>query len=158
MSKQPCLLSAFTALTVFVCSVAVALPSPQNKRPPAKPPQIANQLDSELRALIAQFELTGHISGQDTAPTIHDPIPQLGMQLFFSKALGVEKCVACASCHHPKLGGGDSLSLPIGVNAVDADKVGLSRQAMNDEIDIPRNSPTIFNVGLATQALFWDGG
>ncbi|WP_249930419.1 cytochrome-c peroxidase [Pseudoalteromonas aurantia] len=66
-------------------------------------------------------------------------------------------CVACASCHHPKLGGGDSLSLPIGVNAVDADTVGLSRQAMNDEIDISRNSPTIFNVGLATQALFWDG-
>ena len=157
MSKQPYLLSAFSALTVFVCSVAAASPPPQNKRPPTKPPQIANQLDSELRALIAQFELTGHISGQDTAPNIHDPIPQLGMQLFFSKALGGEKSVACASCHHPKLGGGDSLSLPIGVNAIDADTVGLSRQVMNDEIDIPRNSPTIFNVGLATQALFWDG-
>ncbi|WP_010364782.1 cytochrome-c peroxidase [Pseudoalteromonas citrea] len=159
MSKQRYFLSAFAALTVFVGSAAASQPSPQNKRAPTptKPPQIANELDNELSALITQFGITGHVAGQSSAPNINDPIPQLGMQLFFSKALGGEKSVACASCHHPKLGGGDSLSLPIGVNAIDADTVGLSRQAMNDEIDIPRNSPTIFNVGLATKALFWDG-
>ncbi len=35
--------------------------------------------------------------------------------------------------------------------------IGPGRQAVNDDINIPRNSPTIFNTGFANNALFWDG-
>ena len=37
---------------------------------------------------------------------------------FLQKNLGVEQSVACVSCHHPMLGGGDDVSLSVGVSAV----------------------------------------
>ncbi|MBQ4863280.1 cytochrome-c peroxidase [Pseudoalteromonas sp. MMG013] len=159
MSKQTYLTGSIIALSLFFGNASATIQLSDRKKPPTKsePKKNTAQLDTQLRALISQFGLTGDVEGQDTAPNISDPIPQLGMQLFFSKALGGEKSVACATCHHPKLGGGDRLSLSIGVNAIDADIIGPRRQAVNNEIDIPRNSPTIFNVGLAKKALFWDG-
>ncbi|WP_440053913.1 cytochrome-c peroxidase [Pseudoalteromonas sp. T1lg65] len=129
--------------------------------PPPKPPvrnnQPATALDNELSQLIAEQGLTGRVPGARQLPRISEPVAQLGMQLFFSKALGGEKSVACASCHDPRLGGADGLSLAIGTNAVNSNVIGPNRRAVNDEINIPRNSPTIFNTGFATKSLFWDG-
>ncbi|OHU86799.1 MULTISPECIES: cytochrome-c peroxidase [Pseudoalteromonas] len=141
-------------LSALQVSALEAKPKPKH---PPRQQQIASPLDLELSALAAQHGLTGRVEGAQQLPRISDPIAQLGMQLFFTKALGGEKTVACASCHDPRLGGADGLSLPIGTNAVDSDVVGPGRQAINDEINIPRNSPTIFNSGFASHALFWDG-
>ncbi|WP_275557192.1 cytochrome c peroxidase [Pseudoalteromonas sp. J010] len=141
-------------LTALTCLPVLA----QHKRLPPPPKQAPlSTLDIELSALIANHGITGKVLGTEELPKISEPIAQLGMQLFFTKALGGEKSVACASCHDPRLGGADGLSLPIGTNALDVDVVGPGRQAVNDEINIPRNSPTIFNSGLANSALFWDG-
>ncbi|MCM2680500.1 cytochrome-c peroxidase [Echinimonas agarilytica] len=96
-------------------------------------------------------------------PKISEPLPQLGMQLFFSKSLGGELDSACVSCHHPLLGGGDDLSLPIGVGAVDPNFLGPGRMhdATAFEHDggptIPRNSPTTFNMGYWDKSVFHDG-
>lgn len=89
---------------------------------------------------------------------------QLGKKLFFSKILGGEQSVACVSCHHPSLGGGDALSLSVGVNAVDeidnsADNL-LGKGRFNGNAthpEVPRNAPSIFNIALFDQSLFWDG-
>lgn len=121
--------------------------------------------DSRLRLLIGQAGLTGDPAMGRVLPAISDPLAQLGRKLFFSKALGGDNDAACVSCHHPVLGGGDNLSLSIGVGAELADLLGPGRfhdsNALGGHYDggptVPRNAPTTFNIALWDQALFYDG-
>lgn len=94
------------------------------------------------------------------------PLFELGKELFFSKSLSGSNDVACASCHHPLLAGGDSLSLPVGESAYDADLIGPGRwhdwQASadpnaNGAPNVARHSQTTFNTSLYNRALFYDG-
>ncbi|MCK5904638.1 MAG: cytochrome-c peroxidase, partial [Gammaproteobacteria bacterium] len=122
------------------------------------------RLDRKLKRLIKRYSLTGNPLKNRTTPVpdINSPIAQLGMELFFSKTLGGDEDSACVTCHHPALGGGDNLSLPIGVEADEPDWLGLGRT--NAGIDhkisgspIPRNAPTTFNIIAWDQFMFHDG-
>lgn len=115
-----------------------------------------DELDAAVRARIDALGLTGTPEAGRTLPDIGDPLPQLGMRLFFSKSLGGDFDSACASCHHPELGGADALSLPVGTNAVDPDRLGIGRRHADGLPPVPRNSPTVFNAGLWDSSLFWD--
>ena len=126
-----------------------------------------NLLNAEenLQAVISDLELAPVSSDALALPEIGDAKAQLGKQLFFAKNLGGEQSAACVSCHHPTLGGGDDLSLSVGVAAVDEldvnshDLLGLGRFNGNDQVNlpaVPRNAPTIFNLGLNNRGLFWD--
>jgi hypothetical protein len=64
--------------------------------PPPAPPTA----DTQLRPLITTLGLTGDPSTGRNLPSISDPLPQLGMKLFFSKSLSGDFDTACASCHH----------------------------------------------------------
>jgi cytochrome c peroxidase len=119
--------------------------------------QPASELDRQLRALIVANKLTGDPRGWRALPSIRDPLPQLGKLLFFSKALSVGQDTACASCHHPALGGGDHLALPIGAGASQPDVLGPGRQRPDGTILSGRSAPTFFNSALYDQFLFWDG-
>jgi cytochrome c peroxidase len=85
------------------------------------------------------------------------------MKLFFTKGLGGDKDSACVSCHHPALGGGDNLSLPIGVAAEVHDLLGPGRRHSTSGTNfdggptVPRNAPTTFNIALWDKVLFHDG-
>ncbi len=120
-------------------------------------------LDQALQAEIQRHGLTGDASIGRNLPDISDPLPQLGMDLFFTKGLGGDMDAACATCHHPALAGGDGLSVGVGVHAVDPDLLGPGRthKAGSPNHDggptIPRNSPTTFNLGLYDKAMFWNG-
>ena len=122
---------------------------------PSAPP-IQSPLDETLRNVIEQEGLMGDASFNRTLPTIESPLAQLGMRLFFSKALGGELDSACVSCHHPALGGADGLSLPVGVGAQNPDLLGQGRIDADSVPDVPRNSPTVFNAGLWDSGMFWD--
>ncbi|MEM7218266.1 MAG: cytochrome c peroxidase [Pseudomonadota bacterium] len=115
-----------------------------------------SDLDNELAALIDADGLTGDPRTNRTLPSIEDPVAQLGKQLFFSKSLGGDVDSACVTCHHPMLGGGDGLSLPIGIGAVEPDVLGPGRAHTSGVPNVPRNSPTVFNAGLWDAGLFWD--
>jgi cytochrome c peroxidase len=65
----------------------------------------------------------------------------LGHQLFMDKRLSVDGTRSCYSCHQNELGNADGRKLALGPG----DK------------SLPRNSPTIWNVGLHTTGLYWDG-
>ncbi|MGZ5199417.1 MAG: cytochrome-c peroxidase [Telluria sp.] len=65
---------------------------------------------------------------------------RLGKALFFDPRLSGNGSVSCASCHNPSLGWSDGLATGIGINGQ----------------RLPRNSPTVVNVGLNTQFM-WDG-
>ena len=84
-------------------------------------------VDDEIDALISSNGLTGDPSTGRDLPSINDPKAQLGMKLFFTKGLGGDQDSACVTCHHPVLGGGDNLSLSIGVGAVIPDLLGEGR-------------------------------
>ncbi len=124
----------------------------------------ANGLDSEIRSAINSFGLTGDPSEGITIPSIDANKTQLGMKLFFSKALGGDKDSACVTCHHPVLGGGDNLSLPIGTESLDPDLLGFGRLSdpdashfTNGEALVPRNAPSTYNAALWKRLMFWDG-
>ena len=104
-----------------------------------------------VRSIAQVLGLTGDPTTNRTLPDISDPKAQLGKKLFFTKGLGGDQDSACASCHHPVLGGGDALSLSIGVGAENPDLLGPGRihDALADGYDggptVPRNTPTTFN-------------
>ena len=151
MKKQKLTHHIFIALTAAV----VVLPSAVF----AGYSHHANNIDSKLRNIINTQGLTGNPANNLTVdvPNIDDDIPQLGMQLFFSKALGGDSDSACVTCHHPILGGGDDLSLPIGVGADDPDLLGPRREHPEGHPTVPRNAPTTFNTILWDAFQFWDG-
>ncbi len=133
-----------------------------------RPTPTINDLENaqeNLQALITELNLTAVNPQVEDLPAITDDKAQLGKKLFYAKNLGGEQSAACVSCHHPVLGGGDQLSLPIGVNAVNGieqsshDLLGSGRfngNEVNNLPSVPRNSPTVFNLGLNNRALFWD--
>lgn len=119
--------------------------------------------DGQLRNVIAGMGLTGDPSTGRNLPDIESPLAQLGMKLFFTKSLGGGQDSACVSCHHPTLGGGDDLSLSIGVEAEVPDLLGPGRRhsSAGTHFDggptVPRNAPTTFNMGMWDAVLFLDG-
>jgi cytochrome c peroxidase len=136
----------------------VTPPPPQITPPPEEP-----TTDEQLRALVDANGLTGDPAAGRELPDISDPLAQLGMKLFFSKSLGGDTDSACVTCHHPALGGGDDLPLPIGVHADVVDLLGPGRLhssagfGFDGGPTVPRNAPTTFNIGLWDQVLFHDG-
>jgi len=120
-------------------------------------------VDDALTAKIVELSLTGDPSLNRSLPNITDAKAQLGMKLFYSKALGGDKDSACVTCHHPALGGGDNLSLSIGAEAEQPDLLGQGRFHLSSGTNydggptVPRNAPTTFNVGLWDKFLFHDG-
>jgi len=119
--------------------------------------------DTTLQNLLSPYNLSGNALKDKVIPDILDPKPQLGMRLFFSKSLGGDRDSACVTCHHPSLGGGDNLSLPIGVGAQNPDLLGPGRlhdisSAHHDGgPTVPRNAPTTFNLAAWNKVLFHDG-
>ena len=118
--------------------------------------QEPSETDLALDEIITEQSLDEIGNDSPGFPDINDPIPQLGMKLFFSKSLGGDFDSACVTCHHPMLGGTDKLSLPVGVGAVSPDVLGPGRVHVDGLPLVPRNAPTIFNVALWDTGLFWD--
>ena len=120
-------------------------------------------LNKELLTLINEYRLTGDPTIGRELPSIDEPLAQLGAKLFFTKALSGNLDVACVSCHHPSLGGGDNLALSVGVDAQIPDLLGPGRRHSSAEEfydggpTVPRNAPTTFNLGLWDKVLFHDG-
>lgn len=120
-------------------------------------------LDVALKQLLTDANVHMDATAGRVLPTIDDPLAQLGMQLFFSKSLGGDQDSACVTCHHPFLGGGDDLTLPVGVHAVMPNLLGPGREHAPGSVGydggptVPRNAPTTFNIALWDKVLFHDG-
>ncbi len=121
-----------------------------------------------LLAKVADLGMTGDPTTGRTIPEVTDAKATLGAKLFFTKGLGGNSDSACVTCHHPVLGGGDALSLPVGVGAEDPDLLGPGRVHDANAVatdggvfdggpTVPRNAPTTFNLAMWDQALFHDG-
>lgn len=82
----------------------------------------------------------------------------LGQLLFYDPVLSGNKTVSCASCHHPRFGTSDGLSLGLGDGATG---LGPDRRVDAENLPeqrIPRNSPALFNLGAREfTVMFHDG-
>ncbi|MEM7379309.1 MAG: cytochrome-c peroxidase, partial [Pseudomonadota bacterium] len=116
----------------------------------------ATGLDATLRQLASTHGAVTDPTAGRTLPAITDPLAQLGRDLFFSRSLGGGFDSACVSCHHPVLGGADALALSVGVGATTPQLLGPGRQDADGVPNVPRNAPTVFNLGLWDTGLFWD--
>ena len=125
---------------------------------------------AELRAIVKAKGLTGDpvLSRKNPIPTMDDPMVVLGKALFWTKGLSADREVACVSCHHPFLGFGDGIPLPVGVDAEYPDRLGPGRKRKktdafqipvfaNGNAPMPRNSPTLIGLAFWDQSITWDG-
>lgn len=144
-----CVAVALNALLLSSCGDGVVVGDARS---------VTDPLDVELRQRIGTADITGDIEEGRNLPAITDPVAQLGKDLFFTTSLGGNFEVACVTCHHPNLGGGDDLSLSIGVGAIDPTLMGPGRvHADSGHPNVPRNAPSVFNMGLWDRVMFWDG-
>ncbi|NNF91498.1 MAG: methylamine utilization protein MauG [Boseongicola sp.] len=84
---------------------------------------------------------------------------KIGQLLFYDKVLSGNRNIACGTCHHHDLAGGDGLSLGIGEGGAG---LGTKRAAESDadriRKRIPRNAPPLWNLGAReVSVLFHDG-
>ncbi|PWJ22161.1 cytochrome c peroxidase [Jannaschia seohaensis] len=95
----------------------------------------------------------------DDAYRATDPeVVALGRLLFWDPILSGNRNISCGTCHHPRFGTGDGLSLGLGEGGT-----GLGPERAIDpenppEQRIPRNAPALFNLGAHEfTVLFHDG-
>ncbi len=83
---------------------------------------------------------------------------KLGWQLFYDPILSGNRNISCASCHHPKMGTADGVSLSLGEGAMG---LGRDRKVGAENLPeqrIPRNAPALFNLGASEfTVMFHDG-
>ena len=117
-------------------------------------------------SLLAGLLLAGSAMAQDLPRAIEDsdylPVDmaevRLGQLLFYDPILSGNRNISCATCHHPRLGTSDGLSLGLGEGGI-----GLGPERVVDpenppEQRIPRNAPGLWNLGAREfTVLFHDG-
>jgi cytochrome c peroxidase len=106
---------------------------------------------------------TGATFAQDLGPppAFRDRDPArvaLGQLLFYDPILSGNREVSCATCHHPRLGTADALSLSLGDGAK-----GLGTDRVIDpdnrpEQRLPRNAPGLWNLGASEFTVFFHDG
>jgi cytochrome c peroxidase len=114
------------------------------------PPPNPGQLDQELRAQLGFWGATeiGAVAAQDPA------LVDLGRSLFFDKILSGNRDVSCATCHEPDAQMMDGQALAIGTGGAGrapSRSLGAGREF------VPRNAPTLLNMGLGLFYTLWDG-
>lgn len=133
----------------LVAGVAVATAScePTNG---FSPPPNPGQLDLELRNTLGFWgaQPIGDVPAQNPA------LVDLGRSLFFDKILSGNRDVSCATCHEPDAQMMDGQALAIGTGGAGrapARTLGAGRTF------VPRNAPSVLNMGLGLFYTLWDG-
>ena len=103
-------------------------------------------------------------AGPPAPPTEADYAPvnpaeaELGQLLFYDPVLSGNRNIACDTCHNPRFGTSDGVSLDIGEGGI-----GLGPARHPDPNDMPeqrvaRNAPALFNLGAKSFTKMFDDG
>ncbi|MEM7520387.1 MAG: cytochrome c peroxidase [Pseudomonadota bacterium] len=110
-----------------------------------------------LVAVAQTRALPAPITEDDYLPiTLEEAV--LGQKLFYDPILSGNRTVSCGTCHHPRFGTADGVSLSVGDGGI-----GLGPERRIDpenppEKRIPRNAPGLFNLGAREfTVMFHDG-
>ncbi len=113
--------------------------------------------------LVGLTLVAGGAAAQDLGPrpTFAEPEMDrvsLGQLLFYDPILSGNQNISCATCHHPRFGTADGVSLSLGEGATG---LGLERVASVEnrpEQRIPRNAPGLWNLGADEFTVFFHDG
>ncbi len=95
------------------------------------------------------------------APAFRDRDPDrvaLGQLLFYDPILSGNQHVSCATCHHPRFGTSDGLSLSLGDGATGLGPDRIADVGNYPEQRIPRNAPGLWNLGASEFTVFFHDG
>ncbi|CUH79486.1 Cytochrome c551 peroxidase precursor [Tritonibacter multivorans] len=99
----------------------------------------------------------------DLGPRAAFPVPdmdavELGQLLFYDPILSGNRNISCATCHHPRFGTSDGVSLSLGEGGIG---LGPDRRADPENLPeqrLPRNAPALWNLGAEEfRVMFHDG-
>jgi len=91
-------------------------------------------------------------------PAVDPSEAALGRLLFHDKVISGNRNISCATCHHPRFGTGDGLSLPLGEGGVGLGPGRRADPGNAPEQRVPRNAQPLFNLGAREfTVLFHDG-
>lgn len=91
-------------------------------------------------------------------PNVDSAQVELGQLLFYDPILSGSKTVSCATCHHPRFGTGDGVSLGLGDGGKGLGPDRSVDTANAPEQRIPRNAPPLFNLGAIEFTVFFHDG
>ncbi|MDZ7824611.1 MAG: cytochrome c peroxidase [Ahrensia sp.] len=83
---------------------------------------------------------------------------EIGQLLFWDPILSGNKNISCGTCHHPKFGTGDGVSLSMGEGGLGLGPKRLPVEGNVPEQRIPRNAPALFNLGAKEFAVMFHDG
>ncbi|MBW6417271.1 cytochrome-c peroxidase [Celeribacter sp. PS-C1] len=83
---------------------------------------------------------------------------ELGQLLFFDPILSGNDNISCSTCHHPRLGTSDALSLGMGEGGVGLGDKRVSDPNNMPEDRIPRNAPVLYNLGAREYTVMFHDG
>ena len=105
-------------------------------------------------ALRSEMSRWGVLPILGESPPSNPELVALGQALFFDKVLSGNRDISCATCHNPRAAFTDGLALAVGTGGID---VGGHREPGAGRGHVPRNAPSLVNIGLGVFYLFWDG-
>lgn len=82
----------------------------------------------------------------------------LGQLLFYDPILSGSRTVSCATCHHPRFGTSDGLSLGVGDGGIGLGTARKPDPQNPPEQRIPRNAQALFNLGATEFTHFFHDG
>ena len=112
-----------------------------------------SRLDSALGAELQRHGFSGRIASTlelRLGRTIDAQLADLGRKLFFDTIVGLHDDNACAGCHSPAAGMGDTQSIAIGIQSNRI--VGPARSGPRNQ----RRSPAVVNTAFFPK-LMWNG-
>ncbi len=108
-------------------------------------------------AALAQPALPPPVTDADYV-AVDEAEARLGRLLFYDPVLSGNRNIACATCHHPRFGTSDGLSLGLGEGGVGLGPGRRADPANLPEERIPRNATGLWNLGAHEfTVLFHDG-
>jgi cytochrome c peroxidase len=114
-----------------------------------------------IMSLQASLSLAADLPRAVTAADFPDPVIDrvlLGRDLFFDPILSGNRNIACATCHHPRHGSADGVSLSLGEGAVGLGPDRHLPDGARVTSRIPRNAPALWNLGAYEfTTMFHDG-
>ena len=100
----------------------------------------------------------GDLGPRPVFPEVGMAEVELGRLLFYDPVISGNRNISCGTCHHPRFGTGDGLSLGLGEGGTGLGPDRVADPANLPEQRIPRNAPALFNLGaLEFTRLFHDG-
>ncbi len=125
--------------------------------PSARAAAVAIALAGILAAPAAAMEFPAPVTDADFRAT--DPAQvAMGRLLFWDPILSGNRAISCGTCHHPRFGTGDGLSLGLGDGGRGLGPDRAVDAANPPEQRIPRNAPGLWNLGAHEfTVLFHDG-